>query len=655
MKNRFSSILLVMLIVLFSAYFVYATIESVSLHSPADDYWSNSANVSFNCSATMNDSEERPMNLSLYFGLTSDYALTFNETNSSAVENATGYVFSVTNLADGNYTWTCEAMNNSGSILKGANRTLFVDTTAPDTITLNAPANNNYSSGENLTFNWTVIDNLDANISCNISIDSVYNLTAGYGVANGSDGVQEITNIPEGTHDWLVTCWDEATNSNSSASRNFTVDHSNATVTFGISNATWFASGTNLILNVTADDYSLQQCHLYGDFNGTFQFNQTINATDDVIANFGALNLPQGTYRWNVKCNDTFDNNAFNTDNQTFYVDLTNPTPSISLSSSSISTYGSVTVTCGVTDTPSASTPTTSWSVALPDGVVSADNTGAFTDTSYSGTYTATCTATDDAGRTGTITSTFSVSAPSSNGGSTNGGNGPSATEKHIVSLSASPVTISITNPDNVGLNEIEIEAKEDVNNVRVTIQRYSNKPSSTGDLNREVYRYMEIDAPAAQGKIKEAKIRFDVSKTWINDNDMDSSDVVLMKFHDDEWVELDTKRIGGNADEHTFESVTESFSYFAIASKTEAVQEEQEETTPEEEEAEPAIVEEEETPTEEAPEEGSRAWILITVIVLAVLLVGFLLYMKKDWVRGLFSGSEVNSDMRRKLKKRLK
>jgi len=653
MKKLFN-ILLVMLTTMVFAYFVYAAVDSVSLDSPADNYWSSSANVSFNCTAVMNDSEEIPGNISLFFGLTSDYSLTFNSTNQSALENATTTQIDVTNIPDGNYTWTCYAANESFDETRATeNRTFFVDTTVPNTVTLNEPANNNYSSGRNLTFNWTVADNLDVNLSCNISIDSVYNLTDGYGVLSGADGVVEVLNMPEGTHTWSVTCWDEVLNYNTSETRNFTIDLSNPSVTLGISNLTWFSSGTSLILNATADDYSLEQCHLYGDFNGTYLFNQTVNATDDVKVNFGALNLAQGTYVWNVKCNDTFNNEAFASTNRTFYVDLTNPSPSISLSSASISTYGGVTVTCGATDTPSASTPTTSWSVSLPDGTVSADNTGEFTDTSVTGTYTATCTATDNSGRTGTRTDTFVVSVASSSGGSSSSSNGPSSTESHIITLSSSPVTISITNPENVGVREIEIEAKEDVNNVKVTVKKYSNQPSDVDDLSGEVYSYLNIEAPLAQGKIKEAKIRFGVSKTWLSDNDLSSDEIILMRFAD-KWEELETKKIGGTEDDEIFEAVTKGFSYFAVTSKAIEVQEQTEET--EEEETKPAIVSEESKPAEET-KEGSNAWILITVVILALLIVGFLLYTKKDWLMNLFSGNEedVNSGLRRKLKKRLK
>ncbi|MBU4241715.1 MAG: PGF-pre-PGF domain-containing protein, partial [Nanoarchaeota archaeon] len=498
-----------------------------------------------------------------------------------------------------------------------------------------------------------VSDNLDLNLSCNLSIDGTFNLTGGYGVANGSNGVVMVYNIPDGTHTWSVTCLDEALNSNTSATRNFTVDLSNPSVTLSVSNLTWFSSGTSLILNATVTDSSLKQCELYGDFNGTFKLNQTINGTSG-NNNFAGINLPQGTYKYNVKCNDTFSKNASASTNNTFYVDLTNPSASVSLSATSISTYGAVTITCGATDTQDSAPTSGGPSVSLPDGTVSADTDGTFSDTVASGTYTATCTATDASGRTASTSSTFTVSGVSSSGSSSSSGVVSSTKETHTVTLSSNPVTIKISKPNEMGINEIELTAKEEISNVKFSVEKFSGKPADVDKADGEVLYYLNIDAPMAQGKLKQAKIRFDVSKKWMDDKNIGSSEIVMMKFTD-KWVNLKTSEIGGTADAKTFEAITSGFSFFVITIRTQEAVEEVEEV---QKETKPAVVSKEAVDEVEGVEKGSKGWLLVTVIILALVMVGVLLYSKKDWLMNLMPRKDddgVNKALRRRISRKLK
>ncbi|MBU2590017.1 MAG: PGF-pre-PGF domain-containing protein, partial [Nanoarchaeota archaeon] len=506
----------------------------------------------------------------------------------------------------------------------------------------------------NMTFNWTVADNLDVNISCNLTIDGSYNLTDGYGVANGSNGIVTVYNLAESIHWWNITCWDEVGNSNTSETRNFTVDLSNPSVTLGVSNLTWFKTGTSILLNVTATDASLSKCDLWADFNGTFMFNQTVNATSGTKVNFAALNLTQGTYKWNVQCNDTLSNQAFASTNNTFYVDLTNPSASVSLSATSISTYGAVTITCGATDTQDSAPTSGGPSVSLPDGTVSADTDGTFSDTVASGTYTATCTATDASGRTASTSSTFTVSGVSSSGGSSSSGVVSSTKETHTVTLSSNPVTIKISKPNEMGINEIELIAKEEISNVKFSVEKFSGKPADVDKADGEVLYYLNIDAPMAQGKLKQAKIRFDVSKKWMDDKNIGSSEIVMMKFTD-KWVNLKTSEIGGTADAKTFEAITSGFSFFVITTRTQEAVEEVEEV---QKETKPAVVSKEAVDEVEGVEKGSKGWLLVTVIILALVMVGVLLYSKKDWLMNLMPRKDddgVNKALRRRISRKLK
>lgn len=85
----------------------------------------------------------------------------------------------------------------------------------------------------------------------------------------------------------------------------------------------------NINFNYTPVDSDLDSCELWGDFNGSFGLNQTnTNPINNSINTF-YLNLSDLEYLWNIRCNDSVGNSAFN-GNKTFYIDTINPEISIS-------------------------------------------------------------------------------------------------------------------------------------------------------------------------------------------------------------------------------------------------------------------------------------------------------------------------------------
>jgi len=110
----------------------------------------------------------------------------------------------------------------------------------------------------------------------------------------------------------------------------------------------FFNSELNINFSFTPEDDNLESCMLYGNWNGSWHLNQTISATNFSSNDFTSLNLTEGSYIWNVKCNDTNENTNFGLTNYTFTIDLTNPTATIN---SITTTAGSQTVTASTNST----------------------------------------------------------------------------------------------------------------------------------------------------------------------------------------------------------------------------------------------------------------------------------------------------------------
>ncbi len=119
------------------------------------------------------------------------------------------------------YMWVNDTAGleaNSGIITVGVN-----DTIAPSVVP-NLPIDNYNTSS--LTMNWSAIvtdNNVAPNISCNISVAGNIN-HIGSGFTNGSIVSTGDQTVPTGVNLWNFTCWDQAGNTATSATRTLNVD-----------------------------------------------------------------------------------------------------------------------------------------------------------------------------------------------------------------------------------------------------------------------------------------------------------------------------------------------------------------------------------------------------------------------------------------------
>ena len=85
----------------------------------------------------------------------------------------------------------------------------------------------------------------------------------------------------------------------------------------------------NIEFKYTPEDIDLDSCELWGDFSGSFSLNQTNTNPSNGIENIFSLTLQDGSYLWNIRCNDSQGKTIFN-GNKSFVVDTTKPAITIS-------------------------------------------------------------------------------------------------------------------------------------------------------------------------------------------------------------------------------------------------------------------------------------------------------------------------------------
>nr|MBA4404791.1 hypothetical protein [Nanoarchaeum sp.] len=213
-----------------------------------------------------------------------------------------------------------QAGNVTFNVTHGGNYSILATSALP-TIVLNYPENNFNSSSQNITFNFTTLDDSIGDLNCSIYIDNTINQT-NTSVSNGTITNFVVENLQERNHNWSIECYDSAGNINTSELRNFSVIISQPSYSFNYpGNNSYINDVSSVLLNYTVFDSDLRNMtvYLYVDDVLANTSENIINGTE-LIYNWTSLNLSQ--HNWSIKTsngfkNSTRDYNYFNVINLT--------------------------------------------------------------------------------------------------------------------------------------------------------------------------------------------------------------------------------------------------------------------------------------------------------------------------------------------------
>jgi hypothetical protein len=152
------------------------------------------------------------------------------------------------------YNWTINCTDPSDNI--GTNETekvIYIDNLGPN-ITLNTPYQGQTFNQNDINFNFTATDQfgLNINLTCNITLDGVVNVSL-INVTSGNYNVTLITNLADGSHEWNVTCKDDLNNTNTSLTVSFIINQPDLNLTTDdiVFNNTEPIEGGNVTINAT--------------------------------------------------------------------------------------------------------------------------------------------------------------------------------------------------------------------------------------------------------------------------------------------------------------------------------------------------------------------------------------------------------------------
>jgi len=170
-------------------------IPTVYAMSPLDNNWTNATSVNFIFNVTDNSAT---LFCRLYINdvLADANGTTLNNTPTTLTASP----------PEGNHTWYVNCTDNASNTGQSTPRNLLVDRTKPSII-LHTPLNNDVTTNVTPAFNFTVTDNLDSVMDCELFIDSI-----GYGTTTANNNtpttITANDTLSYTLHTWYINCSD---------------------------------------------------------------------------------------------------------------------------------------------------------------------------------------------------------------------------------------------------------------------------------------------------------------------------------------------------------------------------------------------------------------------------------------------------------------
>ncbi len=123
-------------------------------------------------------------------------------------------------------------------------------------------------------------------------------------------------------------------------------------------------------------------------------------------------------------------------------------------------------------------------------------------------------------------------------------------------------------------LSEVTVTPKENSNNVKFTAVQTVFKPANVTEPPGLKYVYFDIKALNLRNEnISTATVKFKIENAWMERNNIGNDDVVMKRFSNGQWEELETSFNSLSGNFSYFTAVTPGFSFFVITVKDVAAQ----------------------------------------------------------------------------------
>ncbi len=138
---------------------------------------------------------------------------------------------------------------------------------------------------------------------------------------------------------------------------------------------------------------------------------------------------------------------------------------------------------------------------------------------------------------------------------------------KHTWTNINTGATVSMNiNKSGLDFTKIEFSVKNQALGVSITVTKLEGEPASvTHNVTGKVYQYIQIDvAKLDDANVEKSTITFKVSKSWMNNNNIDKSGISLNRYAI-RWDKMEATPVDEDSENVYYITETPGFSYFAI------------------------------------------------------------------------------------------
>ncbi|MFH1642827.1 MAG: PGF-pre-PGF domain-containing protein [Nanoarchaeota archaeon] len=466
----------------------------------------------------------------------------------------------MTRVIEGVHTVTVFANDSLNNMNKTGTISIRVDRTAP-TVNLYNSSFNTTTAQPTVYFNFT--DGVSLTANCTMYMNGTH-VASTKAVANATlTALTAGTGFSDRNYTVTINCTDASGNKgNSSAITIYLNDDGVPAVTINTPSSQWYRA--DFVVNVTVTDSSTLRniTYRYENSAANSSWLQLTSTGNNFYSAAHSITLASdGNYTFRINATDMQGNSNTSIIVSNIGIDDTDPSVSLSCTPTSVNTYGLITCSCTTSDVTSG---------------VASDAYTAYPDTTYIGSYTEVCSATDRAGNSGSSSVAITVTRAGTSGGGGGGGSSSSSTAtktSHTVAMASvsagatGSVSISKTN---MPVTKISFTVKQAVGSPSVTVSALSSKPVSVSVPAGKTIRYLEVSVKNLDNSnVESSTMQFKVKKSELTDMGISESDIVLSRYTDGKWTVLPTTKVTSDANEVTYEATSPGFSYFAITSKS--------------------------------------------------------------------------------------
>jgi PGF-pre-PGF domain-containing protein len=156
-------------------------------------------------------------------------------------------------------------------------------------------------------------------------------------------------------------------------------------------------------------------------------------------------------------------------------------------------------------------------------------------------------------------------------------------------------------------IQEISFTAAVDLMNVKITCTVLESRPTGISTPENTVYQFLDISSNVDDADIESVTITFKVALDWFTTNDIDTEQVILIRYQNNNWQRLSTTMANEDSMFVYYEATTPGLSTFAITGEQ--------------------IVKDTPEPDEGLP------WLFIILGIIALIVAVFLILVKTGYI----------------------